>query len=74
MTELARKLARWRDANGYSNLDAATMLGVNSRTWEGWVCGRRQPKGLALSTVLERIALPRTSDKAKARRRRQRDG
>lgn len=47
-------LRLWQASNSLDNKKAAKRLGVNRRTYEGWIVGRRMPRGLALATVLKK--------------------
>lgn len=58
-TPLADRLIAWRDRNKLTNRNAAERVGVGKRTWESWVCGRRAPRGLALTTLLGIIRKPK---------------
>jgi len=51
---IARKLKAWQGPR--TAAQAAADLGVNRRTYENWVQGRKKPTGLALTTVLNIIA------------------
>lgn len=44
------KLKRWQGAR--TAAEAAAVLGVNLRTFEGWRSGRFEPVGFALKAVL----------------------
>ena len=41
MTDMARKLSRWRARLEMTQADAANLLGVPLRTYQGWELGRR---------------------------------
>jgi DNA-binding transcriptional regulator YiaG len=50
-----RCLKNWRRGTGLSQRDAALKLGVPKKTLQDWEQGRRTPRGLALSALLDRI-------------------
>lgn len=60
---LPKQLKAWRGVKGegrmargkFSQADAADRLGVPVKTYIDWEQGRRVPRGLALSALLERI-------------------
>jgi DNA-binding transcriptional regulator YiaG len=51
---LSRRLKRWQGPR--TAAQAAADLGVNRRTYENWIQGRKKPSGLALTTLLNLIA------------------
>lgn len=61
--KLSTQLKRWRGVSGrgrqargrFDQAAAAAQLGTSLRTYQDWEQGRSTPRGLALSTVLERI-------------------
>lgn len=50
-TNLPATLRRWQGPR--TAAQAAADLGVNRRTYEDWLQGRRRPRGLALRAVTE---------------------
>ena len=50
---LARAVRNWKGA--LTTAQAALALGVNRRTLEDWLQGRRQPRGLARTALLKAI-------------------
>jgi DNA-binding transcriptional regulator YiaG len=59
MKNLSDKLRRWQGQRTAEQ--AAEAIGVNRRTYENWLQGRRAPRGLALTTVLKIINSKRTT-------------
>jgi putative transcriptional regulator len=49
------QLKQWRERMGLSQSQAAPVLGVTLDTLQNWEQGRRTPRGLALTALLERI-------------------
>jgi hypothetical protein len=58
---ISKTLKRWRGVSkseprgNFSQAEASGRLQVNLRTYQQWESGRRSPKGLALSALVERI-------------------
>jgi putative transcriptional regulator len=52
---LKKQLKDWRRSKKLSQSEAAETLGVSVRTLQEWEQGRRTPRGLALTSLLERI-------------------
>ena len=44
-----------RPRGKFNQAAASARLGVNLRTYQQWECGRRAPRGLALTALAERI-------------------
>ena len=50
--QFARELKTWREAKGFTQVQAAEFLGVPSvRTLQNWEIGRTRPVGVALSML-----------------------
>ncbi len=54
----ADRLRRWQKRHDLTDAQAAAGLGVPRRTYENWKQGHREPRGLALQTVLRIISNP----------------
>ena len=54
--KFSKSVKMWRARKGLSLREAALLLGVNKRTWEGWEYGRTIPEGIALAVILKRIS------------------
>lgn len=52
----AKQVATWRASKKISQREAALLLGVRQRTFEGWEYGRTMPEGIGLSALLKRIS------------------
>jgi len=58
---IPKMLKRWRGVSKgkprgeFSQAEGSGRLGVNLRTYQQWECGRRAPRGLALSALVEMI-------------------
>jgi DNA-binding transcriptional regulator YiaG len=50
-----RGVTKAKPRGGFSQAEASAKLGVNLRTYQQWECGRRAPRGLAVSALAERI-------------------
>lgn len=56
-----KMLKQWRGVTkakprgSFTQEEAALRLQVNLRTYQQWECGRRSPRGLALTALAERI-------------------
>lgn len=53
---LSAALKAWRDARGFTQREAAGDLSVAFKTYLDWEQGRHAPRGLALSTVQQKIS------------------
>jgi DNA-binding transcriptional regulator YiaG len=53
--EINAELRRWRLRLGFSQREAAELLGVPKRTLQDWEQGRRKPRGFALKALSEKI-------------------
>lgn len=47
----SEELKRWRKRMGYTQAEAAEVLDVKLRTYEGWEFGRHQPIDMVLRMV-----------------------
>lgn len=56
--QFARTLVAWREANDYTQQEAADRLGVSRRSLENWEQERAMPQGFGLSAMLRIIAEP----------------
>ncbi len=63
-----QKLAAWRDDNHLTNATAAKRLGISRRTFESWVCGQREPRGLAKLALEAAISKPVRATKQTSRK------
>ena len=52
------KLRRWQERRKLTDAQAAAGLGVPTRTYNNWVQGHREPRGLAYWTILRIISNP----------------
>lgn len=52
--KLSLQLRKWQGPR--TAAQAAAALGVNRRTYEDWLQGRRRPRGLALEALRARLA------------------
>lgn len=53
---LKKRLKQWRKKRGLVQKQAADILGVNLRTYEGWEQGRPAPEPMALAELERRLA------------------
>lgn len=53
------RLKTWRHQRGFSQRDAAQVLGVPKRTLQDWEQGRRRPRGLSLTALCEKLSTER---------------
>lgn len=51
----SKRLKKWRIVRGMLQKQAASVLGVNTRTFQGWEEGRSEPKALAMAELLRRM-------------------
>lgn len=56
---LRTKLKKWRKSHGLVQKQAAAILGVNLRTYQGWEGRKPEPKPLALAELDRRMAVPK---------------
>jgi len=48
-------LRAWREARGYTMVDAAKRLDIPYRTWQDWEAGLHAPRGFALRMITTRL-------------------
>ena len=56
--QFARTLVAWREANDYTQQEAADRLGVSRRSLDNWEQERAMPQGFGLSAMLMIIGEP----------------
>jgi transcriptional regulator with XRE-family HTH domain len=55
---LKKRLKQWRKQRGLVQKQAADILGVNLRTYEGWEQGRPGPEPMKLAELERRLSQP----------------
>ena len=70
--QFARTLVAWREANDYTQQEAADRLGVSRRSLENWEQERAMPQGFGLTAMLAFIGEPGVESKVKAKEKRKR--
>jgi len=55
LMKFSREIRAWRESVPYTQREAARVLDVPLRTYEGWESGRSAPRMLAQVAVLGRI-------------------
>ena len=65
--QFAKTLVAWREANEYTQQEAADRLGVSRRSLENWEQERAMPQGFGLGAMLQIIQAG--AAKVKPRRR-----
>ena len=56
--QFARTLVAWREANDYTQQEAADRLGVSRRSLENWEQERAMPQGFGLKAMFRFIEGP----------------
>ena len=68
--QFKKALQDWRNANGYTQQEAADKLGVSRRSLENWEQERAMPQGFGLNAMLGTIGVPKLRVKPQRRRKR----
>lgn len=55
--QFAKALVAWREANDYTQQEAADRLGVSRRSLENWEQERAMPQGFGLAAMLKVIGV-----------------
>ena len=59
--EFAAALKSYRARHGFTQAQAAALLGVSLRTWQNWEIARNRPPDYALANLTALLALPPSS-------------
>ena len=66
--QFKKALQDWRNANGYTQQEAADKLGVSRRSLENWEQERAMPQGFGFAMMLKVIGASGAAAKVKPQR------